>query len=427
MSDSMGAVQSDTAGPGDRLAGREPRAAARAGTVLGDRGALGPPVKVCFISPLSYGLYRPDSGLPFGGAEVQFFLVSRAIAGHERREVTVLTTVPQGQGEGREQQGRVTIVTREGKGRLSRAAGSGLPARAAGYASAFRDMYRQLRAIDADVYLHAGAGAEVGAYAVISRLLGKRFVFVVASSADLGWPQEESRGSLPWLYRLGLKLAHVLVCRTVEQQETLRRLYRRSGILIRTAHPCPGAEDVAAAPRRHILWAGRLHPLKQPDLFLDLAERLPDERFVMAAMKDARHADLLERVRRRAAALPQVTLREDLPLDQMDRVMAEAMLFVNTSTYEGFPNTFVQATMQAVPILSWRVDPDGVLTRQGIGICAGSSFEQLAAEASRFCQDERLRRETGARARRYAAEHHDLNRVAQAWNDLFRGCVEGTR
>src|SRR5207248_10816226 len=58
----------------------------------GFRGT-GRPIKVCFISPLGYGLYQPDSGYAFGGAEVQFFLLSRQLAADRSFQLTVLTTV----------------------------------------------------------------------------------------------------------------------------------------------------------------------------------------------------------------------------------------------------------------------------------------------------------------------------------------------
>jgi hypothetical protein len=70
----------------------------------------------------------------------------------------------------------------------------------------------------------------------------------------------------------------------------------------------------------------------------------------------------------------------------------------------------VQAALQAAPILSWKVDPDGVLTKHGIGACAGRSFERLAAEAERLCASEPQRAEMGRRGWEYAKDHHDLHR-----------------
>ena len=382
------------------------------------QGKSAPALKVCFISPLGYGLYRPESGVPFGGAEVQFLLLAKELAKGDRCQVQVLTTVAQAPGS--EAHGPVTVIRRQGLRRLESSLG---PARRyRGYVEAFRDMYRQLRAMEADVYLHSGSGVEVGAYAVICRLLHKRFVYVVASKADLDEPYGKVLGPLRWLYPVGLRLADAIVCRTEEQRALLRERYGRSAALIRTGHPLPETGPDPSGPGS-ILWVGRAHPLKQPDLFLDLAERLPGERFVMAAMRDQAHPDLLHTLRRRAATLPQVTFYDGVPWGESDRLFSQAKLFVNTSTFEGFPNTFVQAALHCVPILSWRVNPDSVLTTHRIGACADSSFERLVEETGRFADDEELRREAGDRARRYAETHHDVARAAEAVNALLRPLV----
>lgn len=388
------------------------RTQARATGVQGARESL---LRVCFISPLGYGLYRPESGVPFGGAEVQFFLLAREMAKDDRRQVSVLTTVAQAPGS--EEQGPVTVVWRQGLRRLESSLGPFRRGR--GYVEAFRDMYRQLRAIDADIYLHSGSGVEVGAYALICRLLRKRFVYVVASSADLDAPYGKVQGPLRWLYPLGLRLADAIVCRTDEQRTRLREKYGRSAALIRTGHPVP-ATGSDPSGTGSILWVGRAHPLKQPDLFLDLAERLPRERFVMVVMQDQAHSGLGEALRRRAATMPQVTLQAGVAWGEIDRFFSQAKLFVNTSTYEGFPNTFIQAAMHRVPILSWLVNPDSVLTAHRIGACAEGSFERLVEETGRFAGSDELRRETGDRARRYAETHHDVAQAAEAFDDLLR-------
>ncbi|MGH7227808.1 MAG: glycosyltransferase family 4 protein [Nitrospiraceae bacterium] len=376
------------------------------------------PIKVCFISPLGYGLYRPESGCPFGGAEVQFYLLSKALSEDPTFQVSVLTTVSKE--SGREQHARLTIIKRKGQDRLSRSWGATRQSVfkiLRRYGAAFWEMRDLFREIDADVYLHAGAGVEVGAYALICRLSRRRFVYVVASSADLSEANGFMSGPLRWLYPIGLRLAHAVICRSREQQDSLRTHYGRAGVLIRTGHPSvtqiPGEKST-------ILWVGRLHPLKQPQMFLDLAECLPNERCVMVAMRDGSYESLLQNVRKRAAALPNVTVHEDVPWREIDQFFAQAKLFVNTSTYEGFPNTFVQAAMHRIPILSWAVDPDGVLASHGIGTCAAGSFDRLVASAEQLCSSDALRAELGHRALVYAREHHDLARSVDELKVLVR-------
>ncbi len=375
--------------------------------------AASPPVRICFISPLGYGLYNQASQYPFGGAEVQFYLLSRELARDPAYEVSVLTTVADAPGT--EQHGHLTLIKRTAGGRLStgRAAGwLAVPARWKGYAAAFMEMYRLLKSIDADLYIHAGAGVEVGAYALICRLLRRRFMYVVVSSADLDDPYGKVGGPLKWLYPTGLRLADRIVCQTEEHQAALNVRYGRESALIRPGHEIPGHMPEISAPggKTGVLWVGRGHPLKQPELFLDLAERLPKERCVMVIMQDPLHPGVMQNIRARASGLGNLTLHRDVPWSDVGRFFEEAKLFVNTSTYEGFPNTFVQAAMQAAPILSWAVDPDGVLARHGIGSCAGGSFERLVAQAEQLCAEESRRADMGRRARDYAREYHDLHR-----------------
>jgi len=370
------------------------------------------PLRVCFISPLGYGLYNRSSGYPFGGAEVQFYLLAGELARDPAYRVTVLVTVQERPGV--ESSGALTVVKRQGRGRLAR---GGLAAAL----SAFREMLAQLRAIDADVYLHAGAGVEVGAYALICRLLRRRFVYVVASSADLSEADGHVRGPLRGLFPWGVRLAHAVVCRTDEQMRGLRTRYGCEGVLIRTGHPLPPSAPALSARRKSaILWVGRMHPLKQPDMFLDLAARLPGERFVMVLMRDETHGSLHRSLKNRAAALPNVAIHEDVAWEDVGRFFEEAKLFVNTSTYEGFPNTFVQAAMRGAPILSWAVNPDGVLTRHRIGYCADRSFERLLEETRRLCASEPQRIETGRRAWDYARQYHDLERSARELKALVQ-------
>jgi glycosyltransferase involved in cell wall biosynthesis/SAM-dependent methyltransferase len=381
-----------------------------------------PRIKVCLLSPLGYGLYRPESGYPFGGAEVQFYLLAHALAADSAFQVTVLTTVHEGAGV--ERDGPLTLLKRKAQGRAAASTTSAREWLRAlhGYVAAFRDMWRTLREIDADVYLHAGAGVEVGAYAVICRLLRRRFVFVVASSADLCRPNGQVQGPLAWLFPFGVRLADAVVCRTTEQVEWLRARYRRDGVIIPSGHHVPERvpEAQARLEKTIVLWVGRMHPLKQPTMFLDLAERLPKERCVMVVMRDPAHEDLALAIRARASALGNVTVHEEVPFTEMETFFERAKLIVNTSTYEGFPNTFVQAAMHGTPILSWTVDPDGVLTRHGIGICAEGSYDRLVASAERVCAVESLRAELGKRAAEYAREHHDLSRSADALKTLVR-------
>ncbi len=369
-------------------------------------------LRVCFVSPLGYGLYHPESGLPFGGAEVQIFLTAGALAKDTGFHTSVLTTV--GQTPATEQIGALTLITRRGQGRL--AGRNGPLASFRGYWSSFHEMWALFQRINADVYVHAGAGVEVGAYAIICRLLHRRFIFVVASNADLTDRCGLVRGPLRRLYPLGVRLADEVVCRTEDQRELLRRRFGRDGLLIRSGHPIPTGCD---RPRQSMLWAGRIHPVKQPLVFLDLAARCPEIPFTMVGMRDPLERTLWDAVRTRIAQLTNVTFLPNLSLAEVEETFQGALLLINTSQYEGFPNTYIQAAASGVPIVSLAVDPDRVLAQHRIGSCTSGDFEAMVETVRRFGQDERLREDYARRARVYAMGNHSLEVAVARWKDML--------
>ena len=84
--------------------------------------------------------------------------------------------------------------------------------------------------------------------------------------------------------------------------------------------------------------------------------------------------------------------------------------------FEGFPNTFVQAWLRSVPVVSLQFDPDDVIHNEGLGFHSGD-FGQLCNHIERLANDEALRATIGARCRAFAQTNHGLdeniNRIAQ--------------
>ena len=93
-------------------------------------------------------------------------------------------------------------------------------------------------------------------------------------------------------------------------------------------------------------------------------------------------------------------------------MLATSHLFVNTSLHEGFPNTFIQAWMRDVAVLSLRVDPDRVLERRLVGIIAESE-ESLEAALRRLIDDPSARLGYATRGREHAENHHSLRNADQ--------------
>jgi glycosyltransferase involved in cell wall biosynthesis len=156
------------------------------------------------------------------------------------------------------------------------------------------------------------------------------------------------------------------------------------------------------------LWVGRAVRWKRPELFLALACAFPDVPFVMVCPHEGGERDVYEETKRRAAEHPNVVFTGRVPFAHIDGYFRSALVYVNTSIAEGFPNTFVQAARAGTPIVSLDVDPDGVLEREAIGFACGGDVAVAADRLRLLLSDPAEHAARAAACRRYFRARHLL-------------------
>ena len=134
-----------------------------------------------------------------------------------------------------------------------------------------------------------------------------------------------------------------------------------------------------------LLWVSRCQQLKRPHLFLELVEALPDARCTMICPSEDK--ELWNSVAERAAKMPNLKFIEKVPYHEIQEYYDKARVFVNTSTFEGFPNSFIQSGMGHAALLSLCIDPDSMIQVFASGILADGSMEKMILGARAMLSD----------------------------------------
>jgi glycosyltransferase involved in cell wall biosynthesis len=291
-------------------------------------------------------------------------------------------------------------------------------------------LYRALRKVRPDVIYQRVACGYTGVAAHYARRHGARLIWHVSSDTDvkpetvLGAHNSIRRFLEKRSIEYGIRHAHHIVAQTETQARHLERNYGRiADAVIRNFHPDPD-ETIDKTGPVSIVWVANFKPLKQPEVFVRLAAQLRDLegiRFTMVGSSSTRRA-WNDALLRDISAAPNVNYLGKRTLGEVNELLAKAHVFVNTSLHEGFPNTFIQAWMRQVPVVSLHIDPDGVLDREAVGIHAQTE-ERLVEAVRMLATNPMLRAEYATRARRYAMLRHSIHNAQQLSQLIDSGAV----
>lgn len=214
-------------------------------------------------------------------------------------------------------------------------------------------------------------------------LLGFKLDFICALDSEISGEYRRENPILGSLFEFAVRRCDARHSITRDQADVFRRrgmdctFYR----YLRVPRPQPRNKGKVI----DLLWVSRCHPIKRPHLFLNLVEELPQARCRMICPAEDR--ELWNSVSERATKINNLEFIEKVPYHEVQEHYDEAEIFVNTSMFEGFPNSFIQAGLGKAALLSMVVDPDGMIGVFGSGVLSGDSPKSLLSGAKEMLSD----------------------------------------
>lgn len=359
-----------------------------------------PQKKILFLSGHAHRALDPVAASPSGGAELQVALLAEALT--QRGFETVIAAASDGFPDGCRWRG---VRIRDAGPFDASAPGKIL--------ASLPRVWRVLREERPTLVVVYGWTAWLALLCAWRPLLRRmRVGFVCALDGEIDGKFIEAHPVRGRIFAWGMRAADVRMAITDHQS----RLFRDQGMtcdVVRLLLQKPGLSAPPSSKTVDLLWVARCHPVKRPHEFLDLVERLPGIRARMICSPQDRA--LFEDVRRRAGSMTGLEFLEGVPYRTIQDHFDAARIFVNTSSDEGVPNTFLHAASAWTALASLKVDPDGMIRRFQAGVCAGDDPRNLLESTRALLASPEALAAAAQGAARILAEWHDNDRNVAAF------------
>lgn len=250
---------------------------------------------------------------------------------------------------------------------------------------------------------------------IYTKIIRKPFIYAIPHD-ELVSINEENRSIIHSLRHFDVSHADHIVVQSDYQKELLKQNYNKDSTLIKSICVID-TDKVQKNSTPLALWVATLRDWKQPQIFLNLAKEFPDVEFCMIGgpSSDTKFSD---GIKSEAKIIKNVRFLGFIPLHLVSNYFEKAWVFINTSTMEGFPNTFFQAWSTFTPVLSLNVDPDEVICKNKLGFHSGN-FAQMVKDLDSLIKSEDLQQQLGLNGRHYVEKEHNIDQVISQYIDLF--------
>lgn len=301
---------------------------------------------ICFVSLNIYTVIKNIKN-QIGGAEIQLWLIAQELVKHN---ITVsIITNDFGQDDNIVVNGvniyKIYKPTR------------GLPLIRFIHPNA-TSLWSKMKEVDANIYYLRCASADSFWISKFCNKYKKLFIYGGASDSDFSKGNEfieYFRDKV--LYRIGLKNStHVIVQNEAQKKLVKNNFGLNSSIIGNFYKFIENAGNQKGIEKPVILWVSTIRKLKQPEIFISLAKNIKNADFIMVGGpgKDKEYFNI---IKEKAKEAKNLTFHGFVNYDDTEKIFDSSTLFINTSKFEGFPNTFLQAWARKIPVISF-VSPE---------------------------------------------------------------------
>jgi glycosyltransferase involved in cell wall biosynthesis len=347
--------------------------------------------KLCFISGLSYSYFYSDIKTHIGGAEKQMALFAKEFAKDKDFDVNFCLE------DFSQKDEEVICGVKLFK----------IFKKSDFVFKKYLILLKVLSKINADVYItRSVAKSQLLVLLFVKLFLRKKFVYMVASDKEVNIDNQLKILSFDYFFMYFVyKFSDLITTQKKHQFDEIinnKNLKENNVIVINNIIDPIDLSDFKK--NGYVLFVGRADVIKNIELFISLVNKYKNVRFMMVCPKDKANPKYFYEIKKKAEVLDNLKFVDFVDPEDIGEVYKNARFYVLTSHYEGFSNTMMEAMNYGCPVLSYKVNPDGII--DDVGICCDGDLNKFYNSFERLLKDDDLAVELRNKSKKYIENNH---------------------
>jgi glycosyltransferase involved in cell wall biosynthesis len=255
------------------------------------------------------------------------------------------------------------------------------------------------------IVISRGAGRIAYPLALFSRWFGVKYVFFGASDVNFEPGKELIAGGehnrKQW--QKAVKIIKYIVVQNAYQQETLKKNYQKESLTLFNLWG-DVKYDKSLDFHTDVIWVANLRRLKRAEWMVNAAKALPQYDFTIVGGPIGQEPEYYDEIEKMSSGIGNLHFLGKKSFAETNAIVSKSQILCCTSTFEGFPNTFLQAWANNIPVVS-TVNPSDVITIHDLGIVVETEDGFRAALQSMLLNVEEYKRKCTA-VNDYFERHH---------------------
>lgn len=279
-------------------------------------------------------------------------------------------------------------------------------------------LYKSIKNYKPDYVIQASATSQTFILMIVTKFLRIPFIHRIAHDTHVDeriYTTVNKRRI--FLFKIGLKYADFVVAQNGYQLEKLKKTYPQKNIFILHNPFEMENKEIDITPkseRDYVAWVGNFRQMKNMEALYKLVQQLPSIKFKIAGNKHKDIDSSTSEAVRKLEKLNNVEFVGYIKRAEIKSFFLSSVALLNTSHFEGFSNTFLEAWSCGTPVISTNnVNPDDIISKYSLGKIA-ENYDGLVESISYIINlDEKEYGDLSSNCFKYVKEYHNPQKLAE--------------